>query len=222
MKRLTETDKYGNWGLREIPWKNLYTGTPITWETYEALYGALCKLKDYEDSGLSPADVEELRRQQDSHHWIPVEERLPEEEILVWVTVKHSSWISDYGSDFIPKEEWGYHPESSGTYKGKYEEGIWWYEDEVNEWIRCDGEPNEARDPGVVYDTVIAWQPILEPYKGGRMKPDLYHNASGVRDPVAAKAIREADRQPEHVSKAVELMKFTAGTWTARWLAGLC
>lgn len=81
MKRLTETDKYGNWGLREIPWKNLYTGTPITWETYEALYGALCKLKDYEDSGLSPADVEELRGQQDSHHWIPVEERLPEEEI---------------------------------------------------------------------------------------------------------------------------------------------
>ena len=43
------------------------------------------------------------------------------------------------------------------------------------------------------------------------MKLDLYHNRSGVRDPVAAKAIREADRQPEHVSKAVELMKFTAG-----------
>lgn len=34
------------------------------------------------------------------------------------------------------------------------------------------------------------------------MKPDLYHNASAVRDPVAAKAIREADRQPEHVSKS--------------------
>ena len=43
------------------------------------------------------------------------------------------------------------------------------------------------------------------------MKPDLYHNRSGVRDPVAAKATREVDRQPEHVSKAVELMKFTAG-----------
>ena len=42
------------------------------------------------------------------------------------------------------------------------------------------------------------------------MKHDLYHNGSGVRDPVACRAIREADRQPEQVSKAVELMKLTA------------
>ena len=103
--------------------------------------------------------------EQNTYHWIPVEERLPEEETSVWVTVKHSSWISDYGSDFIPKEEWEYHPESSGTHKGKYEEGIWWYEDEENEWIRCDEEPHEARDLGAVYDTVIAWQPLPEPYK---------------------------------------------------------
>lgn len=77
MGRLTETDKYGNWGLKEIPWENLLVGTSITWETYEALRGALHKLKDYEDTGLSPADVEELRRQQD--RWIPVEEQLPED-----------------------------------------------------------------------------------------------------------------------------------------------
>ena len=100
--------------------------------------------------------------------WIPVEERLPEEETSVWVTVKHSSWISGYGSDFIPEEEWECHPESSGTHKGKYEEGIWWYEDEENEWIRCDEEPNEARDLGAVYDTVIAWQPLPEPYRPER------------------------------------------------------
>ncbi|WP_317425896.1 DUF551 domain-containing protein [Sellimonas intestinalis] len=102
MKRLTETDKYGNWGLREIPWKNLYTGTPITWETYEALYGALCKLKDYEDSGLSPADVEELRRQQRRYNWIPVEERLPEEDERVMIStrngvVKEGTYTERYG-----------------------------------------------------------------------------------------------------------------------------
>lgn len=165
MKRLTETDKHGNWGLKGLLWENLCVGTPITRETYEVLYGALCKLRDYEGTGLSPAETEELRRQQDSHRWIPVEERLPEEETPVWVTVKHSSWISDYGSDFIPKEEWEYHPESSGTYKGKYEEGLWWYEDEENEWIRCDEEPNEERDLGVAYDTVTAWRPLPEPYR---------------------------------------------------------
>ena len=37
------------------------------------------------------------------------------------------------------------------------------------------------------------------------MKPDLYHNASGVRDPVAAKAIREA------VENAIRRMKTIAG-----------
>ena len=43
------------------------------------------------------------------------------------------------------------------------------------------------------------------------MKPDLYLNASGVRDPVAAKAIREADRQPDNVENAIRRMKTIAG-----------
>ena len=92
MGRLTETDKCGNWGLKEIPWENLLVGTPITWDTYAALYGALFKLKDYEDTGLSPDEVVEindfeksqvscllkqLNEEQRNHCWIPVEERLP-------------------------------------------------------------------------------------------------------------------------------------------------
>ncbi len=39
------------------------------------------------------------------------------------------------------------------------------------------------------------------------MKSDLYHNGSGVRDPVACRAIREADRQPENVKDAIRRMK---------------
>ncbi len=46
------------------------------------------------------------------------------------------------------------------------------------------------------------------------MKSDLYHNGSGVRDPVACCAIREADRQPENVENAIWRMKTIAG-WNA-------
>ena len=39
---------------------------------------------------------------------------------------------------------------------------------------------------------------------------DYEINGSGIRDPAAEKAIREADQQPEEVSKAIRIMKFTA------------
>ena len=44
------------------------------------------------------------------------------------------------------------------------------------------------------------------------VKHDLYHNGSGVRDPVACRAIREADRQPENVKDAIRRMK-TIARW---------
>lgn len=88
MGRLTEKDVCGHWRLKGLQWKNLYEGTPITRETYEALYGALCKLLDYEETGLTPEEIEmrtyctigtpcefqssEIRKD----GWIPVEERL--------------------------------------------------------------------------------------------------------------------------------------------------
>ena len=43
------------------------------------------RLAEYENTGLSPADVGELRRQQD--RWIPVTERLPEGDKFVLATV---------------------------------------------------------------------------------------------------------------------------------------
>ena len=58
MIRLTENDEQGNWALKGVAWKSLHVGQVLTKETSERLYGALCKLKDYEDSGLSPDEVE--------------------------------------------------------------------------------------------------------------------------------------------------------------------
>lgn len=136
MGRLTETDKYGNWGLRELLWNKLYVGASITQETYEVLYGALCKLKDYEDTGLNPSDVEELRQQQDSHRWIPVKERLPEGDEFVLATVS-----GIYNNITF----------SSAIQLAGYCETEGWFIEGYPDWD----------DPDV-----IAWQPLPEPYKG--------------------------------------------------------
>ena len=58
---MTEKDDSGNWNLREIRWEDLYEGRVITERLWEILYGALWKLMGYEDTGLSPEEVENLK-----------------------------------------------------------------------------------------------------------------------------------------------------------------
>lgn len=58
MGRLIEKDEQGNWALKGVPWKSLHEGQVITKDVQERLYGALWKLMEYEDIGLSPQDVE--------------------------------------------------------------------------------------------------------------------------------------------------------------------
>lgn len=165
MNRLTEKDEQGNWCLKGVAWEQLHEGQVITKPLRERLYGALWKLMEYEDTGLTPEEIKALRANE-KHRWIPVEERLPEPGEAVWATVKHSEWISDYGADWVPKEEKIYHPEVCGAYVAQYiGGGIWKYADEENEWIHCDAIEKEEMDPGIVYDTVIAWMPLPEPYR---------------------------------------------------------
>ena len=61
MERLTQKDEQGNWTLRGVPWKQLHEGQVITKELWERLYGALWKLMEYEDIGLSPEEIEEIK-----------------------------------------------------------------------------------------------------------------------------------------------------------------
>lgn len=61
MKRLTEKDDQGNWCLKGIRWEQLHEGQVITGELWKKLYGALWKLMEYEDTGMDPEEVEELR-----------------------------------------------------------------------------------------------------------------------------------------------------------------
>ena len=181
MKRLTQKDEQGNWCLEGVPWEQLHEGQVITKELRERLYGALWKLMEYEDTGLTPEEMErvkdfeqsqagkllkKLNEEQRKHRWIPVEERLPKLGEPVWATVKHSEWISDYDTDWLPEEKKTYHPESYGVYKAEYiGEGIWQYSDDYNEWVYCDLVEKEKRNLANVYDTVTAWMPLPEPYR---------------------------------------------------------
>ena len=60
MERLTQRDDQGNWCLKGVKWDQLRAGSTITKDVAEKLYGALCKLRDYENTDLSPEEVERV------------------------------------------------------------------------------------------------------------------------------------------------------------------
>lgn len=102
MGRLTQKDEQGNWCIQGLPWRDIYPGAVITRNTYERIYGVSQKLMEYEDTGLTPEQIRqidvlyakkcrEVADLQKAQRWIPVEERLPEDEEMVMVTCQTKS-----------------------------------------------------------------------------------------------------------------------------------
>ncbi|RHO03307.1 DUF551 domain-containing protein [Clostridium sp. AM22-16AC] len=58
---LIEKNDNGSWKLKGVGWSQIKPGAVITVPVWEKLYGALWKLKDYEETGLSPDQVSELQ-----------------------------------------------------------------------------------------------------------------------------------------------------------------
>lgn len=109
--RLTEKKDSGHWCLRDVPWSDLKPGVVLSEKTWEKLYGALWKLKDYENTRVDPdgirqlnAETQEQARQmlervarlsdeiermkgEERQQWIPVAERLPEPETYILVSL---------------------------------------------------------------------------------------------------------------------------------------
>ena len=149
MQRLTEKDDLGNWCLKGVRWEQLRTGQVITKEVGEKLYGALCKLKDYEDTGCNPDDVErlndftqneavklvqKLNAEEKKHRWIPVEERLP--ELGEYVLISFSNFS-------VP---------AIGRYDEDEEGGAFFIGDETESLVSQ-------------YMFVNAWMPLPKPYR---------------------------------------------------------
>lgn len=149
--RLIEVKKNGEWALKGVEQEALCAGKVITEELRQKLYGALCKLRDYENTGLSPEDVErvnnfgesqverlmkKLQEEQEKHRWIPVGERLPEFGEYVMIS------FSNFSLPIIGKCD-------------RDEEGIMWFA----------GDELESLVSHNLF--VNAWQPLPEPYEEG-------------------------------------------------------
>lgn len=163
--RLTEKKDNGHWILKDVSWDELKPGVVLTKEIWEKLYGALWKLKDYEDTGLSPKEVErvndfeksqtyraiaELQDEREKHRWIPATERLPEEHDSIFTrlngTEKWKNGMFKRRSDnvlvTVKYEDGMVHTESAHT-----TDGVW------------------KTDYKVKGGKVVAWMPFPEPYK---------------------------------------------------------
>jgi len=139
-RRLTQKNEQGNWWVKGLLWKDLNIGTPITKKTQEKLYGCLYKLMKYEETGLSPDEVERLntfdgsqavkatialQKERRKHRWIPVEEKLPDGGYILMS-------FENFPIPLIGRyEEDG---EGGALYVGDYEESCISQELIVNAW----------------------------------------------------------------------------------------
>ena len=83
--RLTEKKDNGHWSLKGVSWDELKPGALLTEKVWPKLYGALWKLKDYEDTGVDPDEIGDAT--QCRAGWIPVTERQPEPETYILVSI---------------------------------------------------------------------------------------------------------------------------------------
>lgn len=152
MGKLTQRDDQGNWCLKGVKWEQLRAGSVITKDVAEKLYGALCKLRDYENTDLSPEEVErvndfsksqayllmeKLQKEREKHQWIPVTEQLPERNESVLLCMKSRSLRT-----------------GMCIQTGSYDNGFWFVQSAAG---------YESLATFEFY--VLAWMPLPEPYR---------------------------------------------------------
>ena len=148
MQRLTEKDELGNWCLKGVRWEQLRVGQVLTKDVAETLYGALFKLMAYENTKCSPGDVENfielsanlikiVAKYVKKCRWIPVEEKLPEEDEYVLMSFENFS---------LPM---------IGRYEKDNDGGGAWY---IGDDDGCDTCISQNL-------FVNAWMPLPEPYR---------------------------------------------------------
>lgn len=153
MNRLIEKRDSGSWGLKGVDWKQIAPGAKITDEVWRKLYGALYKLKDYEDTGLMPDEIDKLNAetQEEARKMLEKVAELSEE---IEKAQEKTRWIPM--NDSFPTKAGSYLICTRDNYLGYRKIKLSYF------------DPKYAWDDVENYETVIAWMPLPEPYKEGK------------------------------------------------------
>lgn len=115
----------------------------------------------------------EVKNASEKEKWIPVGERLPEEDRWVQVTVRRHRWISNFDDEIFPDEEKIDHPEHIYYTLGRHEvlnskEDIWEFLDLESEseclWTSFTNDCS-TEDLSYPMAEVIAWMPAPKTYR---------------------------------------------------------
>ena len=138
--RLTEKKDNGHWILKDVSWDELKPGVVLTKEIWEKLYGAIWKLKDYEDTGLMPNEVTALNveTQKEARKMLERVAKLSDE-------IEQQKHGGDHGIKFFINKD-----------------GIAdVYDDTYDIVIHCESEEDQ-RDAELALKNVRRWIPVTE------------------------------------------------------------
>ena len=145
MKRLTEKDELGNWCLKGVRWEQLRAGQVITKGVSGCSPDDVERLNDFTQNEAVKL-LQKLNAEEKKHRWIPVEERLPEEDEYVLMPFENFT---------LP---------IIGRYEKDNDGGGAWYAGDDDGCDTCSSQDL----------FVNAWLPLPKPYRANmEEKPDV-------------------------------------------------
>lgn len=155
MVRLTELREDGRWGVKGMDWMDIHEGARIKGKVMEILYGCLCELKAYEDTGYSPGEVQQMGEELNELNHCGQDQTKNLLEKLMWMR-QENRWV--------PVQE--NNPRTSGDYLVTMIIPGYNQDQPVTNWLRWDNRDKvwteTNGDP--ITETVTAWKPIPEAY----------------------------------------------------------
>lgn len=109
--------------------------------------------------------VKQIIRKHMNDGWIPVEKELPPFGKRLQATILHHEWISDYDADWVPEEEKTHHPAYTEVCEIYPMGAMWAYTCAEDDYTSDIAYIAPLKDISRPVAEIIAWHPLLEPYR---------------------------------------------------------